>query len=173
LSPAIHASLFARAGRLHDAVHWLRVAADVDIADVTGTTAGGLHVATMGGVWQALVWGFAGVRPRADALAVDPRLPDEWDAYEVRVQFRGVPVRVRVAHDGVRVASGGPITVHAGGTDHRCGPDGLTLPLPPLPPLPDAASSAAASNGGAPSAAAPKVSTLLGGAHAVRARRHR
>ena len=48
-----------------------------------------LHLATMGGVWQALAFGFAGVRPRGERLEVDPRLPDEWQALELRLSFRG------------------------------------------------------------------------------------
>ena len=58
----------------------LRIAARIDLDDLTGSTAGGLHLATMGGLWQALAFGFAGVRPRGDALVVDPRLPPEWGA---------------------------------------------------------------------------------------------
>jgi trehalose/maltose hydrolase-like predicted phosphorylase len=133
LSPGIHASLLARAGRLGEAVHWLRVAADVDLADVTGTTAGGLHVATMGSVWQALVWGFAGVRPRDEALAIDPHLPAQWEALELRLRFRDVPVRVRIEHDATRVVSARPITVFTGGGYHDCGPDGLVVTATPQP----------------------------------------
>jgi trehalose/maltose hydrolase-like predicted phosphorylase len=101
LSPAIHAALFARAGLLPEAVTALRLAARIDLDDLTGTTAGGLHLATMGGVWQALAFGFAGVRPRGDVLEVDPRLPDEWSALELRLSFRGSPIRLRIEHDGV------------------------------------------------------------------------
>jgi alpha,alpha-trehalose phosphorylase len=57
----------------------------------------------MGGVWQALAFGFAGVRPRGDALAVDPRLPEEWQALELKLSFRGSPIRLRIEHDGVTV----------------------------------------------------------------------
>ena len=42
----------------------------MDLDDLTGSTAGGLHLATMGGLWQALAFGFAGLRPRARG---DPR----------------------------------------------------------------------------------------------------
>ena len=62
LSPAIHAALLARAGRFGPALEALRIAARIDLDDLTGTTAGGLHLATMGGLWQALAFGFAGAR---------------------------------------------------------------------------------------------------------------
>ena len=103
LSPAIHASLLARAGRYDDALAMLRVAARLDLDDLTGTTAGGIHLATMGGVWQALAFGFAGVRPRGDRLVVDPRLPPAWESLELRLRFRGNPLRLRIEPGGVEI----------------------------------------------------------------------
>jgi trehalose/maltose hydrolase-like predicted phosphorylase len=121
LSPAIHASVFARAGFLPEAVAALRLAARLDLDDLTGTTAGGLHLAAMGGVWQALVFGFAGIRPRGDVLEVDPRLPNEWRALELRLSFRGSSVCVRIAHDGVTTDADPPIPVNI-----RARPEGVS-----------------------------------------------
>jgi trehalose/maltose hydrolase-like predicted phosphorylase len=106
LSPAIHAGLLARAGRFREALKALRIAARIDLDDLTASTAAGLHLATMGGLWQALVFGFAGVRPHGRALVVDPRLPPEWGALELRLRFRGVPLRLRLDRDGVVLHSG-------------------------------------------------------------------
>jgi trehalose/maltose hydrolase-like predicted phosphorylase len=103
LSPAIHASLLARAGRFREALRALRIAARIDLDDLTRSTASGVHLATMGGVWQALVFGFAGVRPRGDALVVDPRLPLAWGALELRLRFRGSPLRLRIDRGGVEL----------------------------------------------------------------------
>ena len=103
LSPAIHAALFARAGRFGPALDALRLACRIDVDDLTGTTAGGVHLATMGGVWQALVFGFAGARASANSLDLDPRLPDAWDALEVSLKFHGYPVRVRFEHDSIGI----------------------------------------------------------------------
>jgi trehalose/maltose hydrolase-like predicted phosphorylase len=60
----------------------------------------------MGGLWQALVFGFGGVWPRGDALRVDPRLPKEWNALEFSLRFRGRPLRLRIDHDGVTASPG-------------------------------------------------------------------
>ena len=100
LSPAIHAGLLARAGRYRDALAALHLAARIDLEDLTGSTAGGLHLATMGGLWQALVFGFAGIRVRGDVLLVDPRVPPEWRALEVCLHFRGEPLRLRLEAGG-------------------------------------------------------------------------
>ena len=93
LGPAVSAQPWTRCG-------WH---AGIDVDDLTGTTAGGVHLATMGGVWQALVFGFAGARASANSLDLDPRLPDAWDALEVRLKFHGYPVRVRFEHDSIGI----------------------------------------------------------------------
>ena len=103
LSPAIHAGLFARAGRFGPALEALRLACRIDVDDLTGTTAGGVHLATMGGVWQALVFGFAGARASAAGLDFDPRLPEAWDELGVQLQFHGYPVRARIGHDTILI----------------------------------------------------------------------
>ncbi|MGZ4302032.1 MAG: glycosyl hydrolase family 65 protein [Gaiellaceae bacterium] len=103
LSPAIHAALLARAGRFGPALEALRLASRIDVDDLTGTTAGGVHLATMGGVWQALVFGFAGARACGGGLDLDPRLPEAWDALDVRLKFHGYPVRVRLEHGSIAV----------------------------------------------------------------------
>jgi alpha,alpha-trehalose phosphorylase len=59
----------------------------------------------MGGVWQALAFGFVGLRPRGDVLELDPRLPPSWRALELRVVFRGSRVRIRVEPDAVTAAA--------------------------------------------------------------------
>ncbi|GAA1798731.1 glycoside hydrolase family 65 protein [Planosporangium flavigriseum] len=105
LSPAIHAALLARGGRFEPALEWLRVATRIDLDDLTGTTAGGLHLATMGGLWQALAFGFAGVRATHRCLVVDPRLPPRWNALEFGLRYRGVPFRLRVEPRGVEIDS--------------------------------------------------------------------
>ena len=96
LSPAIHAALLARVGRYQAALEWLRIAAHIDLDDLTGSTAGGLHLATMGGLWQALVFGFAGVRACRDHLRIDPRLPPQWGSMSVGLRYRGEPLRLHV-----------------------------------------------------------------------------
>jgi trehalose/maltose hydrolase-like predicted phosphorylase len=115
LSPAIHAALFARAGRMGPAVDALRLSCRIDVDDLTGTTAGGLHLATMGGVWQALVFGFAGVRATSGELALDPRLPEAWDALELRLQYRGYPLRIRIEHEALEIDAHPAVPVSVGG----------------------------------------------------------
>jgi trehalose/maltose hydrolase-like predicted phosphorylase len=111
LSPAVHAALFARAGRPDDALRLFRMACMLDLENLTGTTAGGLHVATFGGVWQALVFGFAGIRPGPRALTVDPRVPSAWEELRVTVRYRNHRVELRATPDTVHLRSDGQVPV--------------------------------------------------------------
>lgn len=115
LSPAIHAALFARAGRPERALELFRMAARLDLDDLTGTTAGGLHLATLGGVWQALASGFLGVRLGEAALGIDPVLPESWTALSLRFRHCGAAVGVRADHDAVTVTTDRPLDVSVAG----------------------------------------------------------
>jgi trehalose/maltose hydrolase-like predicted phosphorylase len=120
LSPGIHASLFARAGHLDRAVELLRLAASVDLDDVTATAAGGVHLATMGSVWQTLAFGFAGLRPLGDVLTLDPRLPGAWRALELGVQFRGAAIRVCMRRDLLSVVTDRALALEVRGRRVEC-----------------------------------------------------
>ena len=129
LSPGIHAALNARAGRLERAVADLRLAARIDLDDLTGTTAAGVHLAAMASVWQALALGFCGLRAVRGELRIDPVLPQAWRSLTVPVQIAGCPVRITVEPGTVTVESTRRVTVRVGpaGTPHRVPPSGLRL----------------------------------------------
>jgi trehalose/maltose hydrolase-like predicted phosphorylase len=128
LSPAIYAALFARARQPERALELFRMAARLDLDDATGTTAGGLHLATMGGLWQALAYGFLGLRPRGETLHIDPCLPAAWQSLGMRFRFRGRRVRVQADHESVHVDCDEPLSVRiADGAAQMCEPPGLRV----------------------------------------------
>jgi trehalose/maltose hydrolase-like predicted phosphorylase len=108
LSPGVHATLLARAGRFEQALEMLRLTARIDLEDIGQATAGGLHLAAMGSVWRTLAFGFAGIRPVGDALAIDPLLPPGWETLELRVRFRGSRVRIRIREGSVEASADPP-----------------------------------------------------------------
>ena len=114
LSPAIHAALLARAGAPDEALGWLRMAARLDLDDITGVTGAGLHLANLGGLWQAIVFGFAGLRSDEGVLRIDPHLPRAWAELTVRLRYRGRRVSVAVGRDLVSMHSSAPIRVALG-----------------------------------------------------------
>lgn len=111
LSPGINASLLARAGRPDDALRMLHIALRMDLDDVTESTASGLHLATMGSVWQAFLFGFAGVRVRKGVLRLAPVLPSAWGSLALRFRCLGRRVRVEITRTEVAVEVDAPLRV--------------------------------------------------------------
>jgi kojibiose phosphorylase len=123
LSPGIHAAVAAQFGELDDAVKDFKMATAIDLADNMGNAARGLHMATMGGIWQAAVMGFAGLQRRGEALRVDPHLPPKWKSLRVPLRFRGAravfDVRRRRSTDEVGITiERAPLRVLLDGTEH-------------------------------------------------------
>jgi len=111
LSLAITASLLARAGRPDEALAMLRMALALDLDDLTGMTGAGLHMADLGGVWQAVAVGMAGVRVRAGVLTVDPRLPSAWDGLQLRFRCLGRKVQLDITPDRTEIWADAPLAV--------------------------------------------------------------
>jgi trehalose/maltose hydrolase-like predicted phosphorylase len=132
LSPGVHAAMLARAGRLAQSLEMLRLTARIDLDDIGHTTADGLHLAAMGSVWRTLAFGFAGLRPVGDALAIDPALAPGWEALELRVRFRGSRVRLRIRPDAVEASADLPLdALDPGGQRVRLGQGPRTIELSP------------------------------------------
>lgn len=88
LGPAIHAILAADLDKLDEAyTHFMRSAL-VDLEDVRGNANEGIHAASAGGVWQAIVFGFAGVKLTANGPVATPKLPAGWTRLKFRFQWR-------------------------------------------------------------------------------------
>jgi trehalose/maltose hydrolase-like predicted phosphorylase len=119
LSPAVTAALLARAGRPDEALAMLRTALALDLDDLTGTTGAGLHMANLGGVWQAVLAGIAGVRVRAGALTVDPRLPSGWESLQLRFRCLGRRVRLHITAERTEIWADGPLMAAVAGQTPR------------------------------------------------------
>jgi kojibiose phosphorylase len=89
LSPAIHAAVAARLGDVALAERYFRQAMDIDIADNMGNAAGGVHLGALGGLWQAAVFGFAGLRLADHRPEHHPHLPPQWRSFSMRFKWRG------------------------------------------------------------------------------------
>jgi trehalose/maltose hydrolase-like predicted phosphorylase len=89
LSPAIHALVAARLGDAAMAERYFRQAAEIDLSDNMGNAAGGVHVGALGALWQAAVFGFAGLRFTDEGPEHRPNLPPGWRSLSMRFQWRG------------------------------------------------------------------------------------
>jgi alpha,alpha-trehalose phosphorylase len=96
LSACTQAVLAAETGHLRLAHDYAGEAALIDLEDLEHNTHDGLHIASLAGIWTALVAGFGGMRDHAETLAFAPRLPDGLTHLSFTVVRRGMRLRVGV-----------------------------------------------------------------------------
>ncbi len=95
LSPSIHAMVAARLNRVEEAYENFIYAATVDLADLKGNVHDGIHAASCGGVWQAVVFGFCGLALRDDgSVTTHPCLPEHWRRVSFKIYHQGKPVTI-------------------------------------------------------------------------------
>jgi len=78
LGPSYHAWAACEMDRPEEAYDHFMLAARADLRNPRGNAGDGIHAASAGGVWQALAFGFAGLRLTADGYRLSPRLPARW-----------------------------------------------------------------------------------------------
>jgi kojibiose phosphorylase len=95
LSPSIHALVAARLGELDLAERYLWRSTRLDLDLEHGVTAaGGVHIAALGGIWQALVYGFGGMHLTDGAPTFAPHVPAAWGTLRFNVCWRGTLLEV-------------------------------------------------------------------------------
>lgn len=97
LSPPAHALVAARLGRTELAQQFFDETAAIDFNDTMGNAAGGVHIGALGGLWQAAVFGFAGLSLRESGLHFEPHLPHHWQRLAFPVQWRRRLFRIQAA----------------------------------------------------------------------------
>jgi kojibiose phosphorylase len=99
LSPSIHALVAARLGDAVLTERYLKQAWEIDLANNMGNAAGGVHAAALGGLWQAVIMGIAGMRLHPGGLAFDPHLPTGWHALRFSAFWHGRLLRCSITSD--------------------------------------------------------------------------
>ena len=105
LSRGMHALAAARLGEMDLATRYFQETAATDLADIADGSAGGVHIAALGGLWQAAVFGFGGLSLRADALGLDPPLPPAWRTLGFHTHWRGRLVRIKIDQEADEISA--------------------------------------------------------------------
>ena len=88
LSPSIYSIMGVKVGDDTKAYRYLRRAAFIDLINLQKNTREGIHAANAGGVWQTVVFGFAGLSIDADGiLNITPKMPKEWEGVTFRIHY--------------------------------------------------------------------------------------
>ena len=121
LSAAVQSIVAAEIGRYDKALEYFTYALMMDLGDVAGNVSDGVHVASTGGVWSALAFGFGGVRDFDGELTLDPHLPQAWARLALPLRFRDRQLLVTLTHDQETYAmvEGEPLEVTIRGERHE------------------------------------------------------
>jgi alpha,alpha-trehalose phosphorylase len=139
LSAAIQAIVAAEVGHLDLAYGYFRETAFVDLHNLAGNTADGLHLASMAGAWLAAVAGFGGLRDYGETLAFAPRLPATLTRLCFRLIYRDrrIHVDVHSNHARYELLDGEPLDLLHHGQPITIALDSpQTCSYPPLPTRP-------------------------------------
>jgi alpha,alpha-trehalose phosphorylase len=128
LSACIQSVMASEVGHPEAALRYFHAASTVDLDDLHGNTKDGIHVASCGGTWLALVAGFGGLRDFDGEVRFTPRLPAEWSGLRFRIEVRGqrIEVDMRPTATTYRLLEGAGLMIE------HCGE---TVPLRPGVPV--------------------------------------
>lgn len=124
LSKATHCVLAQDLKRYSMAYDFFRSTCQIDLPDGgVPTSSDGVHSASLGGVWQCVVYGFGGVRIREGRLHIAPCMPGAWKSLAFRLVWRGQPLEVRVGEKTeIHNRGNRPVTVCVNGAEMLLSP---------------------------------------------------
>ena len=103
LSPCIHAILAMRLGKKDKAYDFYLQTSRLDLDDYNNELEEGLHITSMAGTWLSIIEGFGGLRIINDQIHINPTLPDAWEAFSFKINFRGTIVKVEASEEKISV----------------------------------------------------------------------
>ncbi|HEY9801080.1 MAG TPA: glycoside hydrolase family 65 protein, partial [Leptolyngbyaceae cyanobacterium] len=100
LGPAIHAILAADLGKSTTAYERFMQALMVDLEDRRGNANDGIHGASAGGIWQAVIFGFGGIQLTEQGPIANPHLPPTWTSLKFQLHWRGQWYQFDLSREG-------------------------------------------------------------------------
>jgi kojibiose phosphorylase len=87
LGPAVQAILASDLGKSTEAYELFMHALMVDLEDNRGNTSDGIHGASAGGIWQAVIFGFGGIQITENGPVANPHLPPGWTRLKFKLHW--------------------------------------------------------------------------------------
>ena len=102
LSSCVEAIIAAQIGDMEKAIKYGMAALLMDLADVGGNVKDGCHIASMGGTWMMLAYGFGGMRDDDGTLSFWPRrAPQDNAVLQFPVTYRGQILEIDIGLEKV------------------------------------------------------------------------
>ncbi len=82
-------------------------ACKIDIGENMKSSDHGIHTASLGGIWQGVVYGFGGVRIVNEALRIEPKIHSKWSKLKFSINYQGNKLLITVENDKYSVENTG------------------------------------------------------------------
>lgn len=123
LSASIYAIMACICKDLKTAYSLFNVSLRADISNIYGNTNEGIHAASLGGAWQAIVFGFCGLNTVKDSLRIDPILPRTWQEISFNFRWRKSTLHFKIDGKQVRIRPRTqPVSIIVAGKKHKITP---------------------------------------------------
>lgn len=96
LSLSTHCILATDMGDYDMAYHLFQRASHIDLGENMKSSNDGIHSASIGGIWQCIVYGFGGVRMLNGELRIEPKLPEKWSSLSFEILWHGQRLQISV-----------------------------------------------------------------------------
>lgn len=107
LSFSVHSIIASDLRETDMAYGFFKKAATIDLGPDMNTPKDGIHAAAMGGIWQCVVNGFAGLRMIDGRLYVRPNLPSHWKKVQFKINWKGVEMQFVIGQDIIEIMTNG------------------------------------------------------------------
>ncbi|WP_299338907.1 glycoside hydrolase family 65 protein [uncultured Psychroserpens sp.] len=99
LSPCVHSIQAAKLDRMDQAYEFYLRTSRLDLDDYNHEVEEGLHITSMAGTWMSIVEGFGGMRIVNNMLSFEPKIPEQWNGYSFKINFRNQILKVNACKD--------------------------------------------------------------------------
>jgi kojibiose phosphorylase len=126
LSPSINSIMNLRTNNNLKAYQYFLNSLGADIHMYQDNVAEGIHAASLGGTWQAVVFGFAGMSIKDNTLCFNPRPPDYWHRLTFFARWRDHLLHIKINRNRISIksdmsGSSKPIPVRVSGRLYEMG----------------------------------------------------
>jgi kojibiose phosphorylase len=103
LSHCTHAMMGLAVSERVNAYRYFMKTALFDLENLHMNTELGIHAAAVGGTWQTVIHGFAGLALKSDRIVLNPWLPKKWERLSFHVRWRDRSVHLDITHRDVSI----------------------------------------------------------------------
>lgn len=104
LSFGVHSILASMLGLQDKAYSYFEKSVTLDLLDVMNNTKReGIHFASLGISWQAIIFGFAGLKLDCNELTLSPNIPKEWENISFKFVYKSNLIQFTISHTDIEV----------------------------------------------------------------------